>query len=358
MAEASASPPTGLVDVHAHLADPEFRGRLRDILSEASSGGVAGVIGVAESPDDCAALAAAAEEFHAETTAAPLSGDAPTPHISAMGVCLGLHPVQTQADGAWMSAQLADLPPVLEYLRAHRAAPWLVGVGEVGLDFCPRTLACRGPSGAEECKAEQRAVLRAQARVARSMGLPLNVHSRSAGHHAIELLAQEGVGIGCVAPAAGTHGAAAVAAACDWDASGRRGAGGSAKGGGGAGGSAEGGGGAGAVMHAFDGKARFVRLGVERGLFFSVPPSAGRSPVMLKWIAACPLDRLLLETDSPALPEHKGETNVPARASAGLSLIAAAHGVSVAEAAAATTTNAERLFPRMGQLLLQRAAAP
>jgi len=350
MAKTDGPPPGRLIDVHAHLADGAFHGRLRDVLVEAAASGVAGVIGVAESADDCGRLAAAAEEFHADTTVPASCGAAAASPTSVMGACLGLHPVQTQADGAWESASLAELPPVFEHLHAHHAAPWLVGVGEVGLDFCPRTLACRGPSGEEECKAEQRRVLRAQARVARAMGLPLNVHSRSAGHHAIDLLAQEGAGLESSAPAPGTHGDGAVAAACgSWVERFACEPSGSGAGGGGRG--------AGAVLHAFDGKARFVRLGVERGFHFSVPPSAGRSPVMLKWIGACPLDRLLLETDSPALPEHKGDSNVPARAGAGLALIAAAHGVSVEAAAAATTANALRLFPRLKPLIL-RAGAP
>lgn len=351
MAKACEATTGGLIDVHAHLADPGFRGKLRGLLAEAAGCGVSGVIGVAESADDCTSLAAAAEEFHAETAAPPPCGAASASPTSAMGVCLGLHPVQTRADGAWTSATLAGLPPVLTCLHTHRAAPWLVGVGEVGLDFCPRTLACHGPSGAEECKAEQRRVLRAQARVARGMGLPLNVHSRSAGHHAIELLVQEGAGLGCSAPAPGTHGDSAVATVCGPVLESVAGgdAVSSATGGGG-------GGGPGAVLHAFDGKARFVRLGVEGGFFFSVPPSAGRSPVMTKWVGACPLDRLLLETDSPALPEHKGGSNVPARAGTGLALIAAAHGVSVEVAAAATTANALRLFPRLEPLLLQLGA--
>jgi hypothetical protein len=54
---------------------------------------------------------------------------------------------------------------------------------QVGLDFSPHVLA-----GDESQKDAQRAAFSAQVSLASELGLPLNVHSRSAGHHAIDLL--------------------------------------------------------------------------------------------------------------------------------------------------------------------------
>jgi TatD DNase family protein len=65
--------------------------------------------------------------------------------------------------------------------------------------------------------------------------------------------------------------------------------------------------------------------------------------------AACavvPLDRLLLETDSPFLSPHpfRGRPNHPARVAVTARTVAELHRVPVEEVAAATTASAVRAF--------------
>jgi TatD DNase family protein len=81
-------------------------------------------------------------------------------------------------------------------------------VGEVGLDFSPHVLRpssshCTTPHGAsaadseagealslfseDDLKEVQRGVFQQQIQLANELGLPVNVHSRSAGHHAVSL---------------------------------------------------------------------------------------------------------------------------------------------------------------------------
>lgn len=107
----------------------------------------------------------------------------------------GLHPVQATASGedgapGCRSATLEELPPVLDFIRSN--ADRLVAVGEVGLDFSPHVLRndllMAGPGGNEAAKAAQRLIFEQQIALAMELGLPLNVHSRSAGHHAIDCL--------------------------------------------------------------------------------------------------------------------------------------------------------------------------
>jgi TatD DNase family protein len=65
--------------------------------------------------------------------------------------------------------------------------------------------------------------------------------------------------------------------------------------------------------------------------------------------AACavvPLDRMVLETDSPFLSPHpyRGRPNHPGRVAVTAATVAAVHGVRVEEVAAATTASAARAF--------------
>ncbi|CAH3111565.1 unnamed protein product [Porites lobata] len=96
--------------------------------------------------------------------------------------CLGVHPVQSLTPDR--SATLQDLEGVEEFIRKNHEE--LVAIGEVGLDFTPRFIQ------KEEDKEIQREVFSKQIKLALELDLPLNVHSRSAGRHVIEMLQQHG----------------------------------------------------------------------------------------------------------------------------------------------------------------------
>jgi TatD DNase family protein len=65
--------------------------------------------------------------------------------------------------------------------------------------------------------------------------------------------------------------------------------------------------------------------------------------------ARLPLDRLVLETDCPFMTPapHRGKRNEPAFASLTCRRVAELRGVTDVDIAATTTTNAQRLFPRL-----------
>jgi TatD DNase family protein len=120
----------------------------------------------------------------------------------------------------------------------------------VGLDYS-RHLIGEG-SVAEPAKAIQQEVLKQQALLAMELGLAVNVHSRSAGHHAIALLSELGV----------TK----------------------------------------ALFHAFDGKPKYaVAAHEQHGYLFSVAPCICRSSNLQALVQKLPLSALVLETDCPAL---------------------------------------------------------
>lgn len=71
-----------------------------------------------------------------------------------------------------------------------------------------------------------------------------------------------------------------------------------------------------------------------------------RSVQKQKLVRALPLERLLLETDSPVLAPDPAARNEPQNLRIACQAVADLKGVSFAEVAEQTTANARALFPR------------
>jgi TatD DNase family protein len=104
------------------------------------------------------------------------------------------------------------------------------------------------------------------------------------------------------------------------------------------------------VLHSFTGNWDQAQAFLDLGLhlsFAGMLTFANRSLDPLRDAAArAPLDRILVETDSPYLTPHpfRGKTNEPARVALTAARFAEIRGISLAELAQATTFNARRLF--------------
>ncbi len=140
----------------------------------------------------------------------------------------------------------------------------------------------------------QREIFRRQIALSLELDLPLNVHSRSAGRHAVAFLLE--------------HGARRV------------------------------------QMHAFDGKPGAALAAVEAGYLFSVPPSVVRSRQKQRLVKRLPLECLLLETDSPVLGPDPGERNEPGNVRVVLRTVAELKAVSEDAVAEAVRENTRRLY--------------
>jgi TatD DNase family protein len=257
-----------LIDCHAHLASPDFDADRDEVRRRALSAAVELVLVVGEDAADNRRVEALARQ--------ELSDGA------RIGCCFGLHPDRFADDRE--PPDRAAIDEVIEQIRG--AADSLVAIGEVGLDRWYVKDASR--------RTAQAALLEEMAALSNELGLPLNVHSRSAGGATVDLLRATG--------------AERV------------------------------------LMHAFDGRAVHALRGVEAGFVFSIPPSAVRSPQKHKLIKRLPLDALALESDAPVLGPAKGERNEPANLRYTVELIAETHGVTPERVAEVTTANAQRLF--------------
>lgn len=197
---------------------------------------------------------------------------------------IGVHPHQA---GEW--AGRADEASACVASRLE-AFPGARAIGEIGLDhhydFAPR--------------AAQEEVLAAQARLAASRHLPVVVHARLAEARVLAILVAEGEGR------------------------------------------------LGGVFHCYTGDKATARALVDAGFYLGVGgivtfPRAGD---LRDVIGAVPLDRLLIETDSPFLAPvpHRGHRNEPAWVVRVAEVVAEVHRTSREEVAARTTANYSGLF--------------
>jgi TatD DNase family protein len=102
------------------------------------------------------------------------------------------------------------------------------------------------------------------------------------------------------------------------------------------------------LLHCFTGTAQEAEQVIKRGWYLSLSGIVTFKKSLAlqdiaKWV---PLDRLLIETDSPYLApqSHRGKTNEPSYLPETAAVIAALKGISVDEVAEATTLNAKKFF--------------
>ncbi len=189
---------------------------------------------------------------------------------------------------------VAEEPAVaLGDLLALAAHPKFVGIGETGLDYhYSRTSADA-----------QATSLRVHIRAAQETGLPLIIHARDADDDVARIL---------------TEGYREHAYTC--------------------------------VMHCFSSGPALARAALDMGFYLSMSGIAAfpKSDALRAIFAAAPIDRIVLETDSPYLapPPHRGRRNEPAYTAFTAAAGARVFGLSDADFAARTTANFNRLFPK------------
>ena len=184
------------------------------------------------------------------------------------------------------AADHSDLLP--ERLIALSAHPKVVGLGETGLDFhydlSPRDI--------------QERVFRAHIAASRATGLPLIIHAREADAEIAGILADE-------RPPPG-------------------------------------------VLHCFSSGRGLAETAIALGFLISISGivTFKNADELRAIVRDVPLDRLLVETDSPYLAPvpYRGKRNEPAFVAATAAAVASLKGVEPEEVAAVTTANFFRLF--------------
>ena len=165
----------------------------------------------------------------------------------------------------------------------------IVAIGEIGLDYY-RDLSPRDV---------QRAVFIRQIDVARQMNMPLIIHDRDAHGDILDIIKTEAKGLT-------------------------------------------------GVLHCFSGSLEMAKEVIKLGFYISVagPVTFKNAAKLPGIVASVPLERLLIETDSPYLTPHpyRGKRNEPAYVRIVAEQVASLRGIELSVLAEATSNNVKQLF--------------
>lgn len=214
-----------------------------------------------------------------------------------------VHQLATTYDNFWCTVGVHPdnegvQEPTIDDLVRRASLPRVAGIGETGLDYF--RLGGRSVAG----MAWQRERFRVHIRAARQSGKPLVIHTRNASGDTLAILKEEGEG-GGAGPAGG-------------------------------------------VFHCFTETQAVARAALDLGFYISFSGILTfKNAADLREVARfVPLDRMLIETDSPYLAPvpHRGKTNNPSYVPLVAQQIAELRQLPLEAVAEATSGNFERLF--------------
>lgn len=254
-----------IIDTHAHYDDEQFDTD-RDILlsnDKLLSGGIAAIVNASANMKGCRATLELVNKYE-----------------KVYGM-LGVHPEDV--------TELTDED--YEWIRINSHHNKIVAIGEIGLDYYYEG------NPPKDAQAEH---FKRFIRLAKEVGLPINVHSREATEDTLNIIISEN--------------AAEV----------------------------------GGIIHCFSSSAeialQYVNMGFYIGVGGVVTFKNGKK--LKEVVEKCPLERLVLETDCPYLAPtpHRGERNSSYYLPLVASEIAAIKGISVEEVLSVTEKNAGKVY--------------
>lgn len=251
-----------LIDSHAHIYGHEFTTDFDAMLERAALAGVSHVVVVGADIESSRAAVALAAKYD---------------HIYA---AVGIHP----HDAERVTEKCYDV------VRELAAAPKVVAIGEIGLDF----FRDRSP------RPDQEKVFRRFIRLARELALPIIVHDRDAHARIMRILVEEKAGE------------------------------------------------VGGVLHCFSGDLEMAKCCVEMGFFISIPGTVTfpSNEALRQVVMGIKTEHLLIETDCPYLAPvpYRGKRNEPAHVRITAEKVAELKGLTLADVGRITSRNAQRLF--------------
>ncbi len=253
-----------LIDTHCHLTMPDFDADRSDVIQRAIDAGISHMITVGTDIEDSKRAIALAEGYE------------------FIYAAVGIHPHDAR--------DITDIENVSDTIKKLASKKKVVALGETGLDY-------HYMHSPAEIQQEH---FRLEINLAKSLGLPVIVHSREAKEDTLRILKEEKVEV------------------------------------------------TGGVLHCFSGDMDMAEKALNMGLYISFSGvitfrNAKKMPDIVK---AIPLDRILIETDAPFLTPvpHRGKRNEPAYVKYMAEKIADIKGISLEELGKTIIDNAARLF--------------
>ena len=180
-----------------------------------------------------------------------------------------------------------DLDATLELIRANQER--CVAVGEIGLDYWHKLV-----RKDETQRARQAKFYIAQLAVARELDLPVSIHSRGAWRDCLVLASEHGPGCG--------------------------------------------------VFHWYSGPLDVLDAVIDSGYYVSCTPALEGSPELRAAMERAPLERILVETDSPVWIKSLNRPSEPMDVQLTIDHLAELKGLPREDVRATTARNAEALF--------------
>lgn len=253
-----------LIDTHCHLTMPDFDADRSDVIQRAIDAGISHMITIGTDIEDSKSAIALAEEHE------------------FIYAAVGVHPHDVK--------DITDTESFSDTIKKLASKKKVVALGETGLDY-------HYMHSPAEIQQEH---FRLEINLAKSLGLPVIVHSREAKEDTLRILKEEKVEV------------------------------------------------TGGVLHCFSGDMDMAEKALNMGLYISFSGvitfrNAKKMPDIVK---AIPLNRILIETDAPFLTPvpHRGKRNEPAYVKYMAEKIADIKGISLEELGKTITDNAARLF--------------
>lgn len=255
------------IDSHCHIDGAEYDADRDEVIARARAAGVTAMLNVGTGDPHSGAFERAVDLAEKQE------------HIYA---AVGVHPHDARLFDDVAERKLLDL-----IKQSRQVIAW----GEIGLDYhydnSPREV--------------QREVFRRQLRLARSVQLPVVIHSREADDDTIAILSEELAG---------------------YD--------------------------RGGVMHCFGGSLTMAHSAIELGFFASFAGNVTfkKAEALREVARQLPLDRLMIETDCPYLTPvpFRGKRNEPARVIETARCLAELHHQELEDIGRITSENFARLF--------------
>ena len=257
-----------LVDSHCHIDGDAFDADRDEVVKRARDAGVGAMLNVGTGDPRTG-------DFHRAVAVAD--------RYDNVFASVGVHP---------HDAKLYDENAEQHFIGLVNSSPKVIAWGEIGLDYhydhSPRDI--------------QVTVFRRQIRTARSVGLPIIIHSRNADDETVRIVMEECSG-------------------ADFR---------------------------GGIMHCFGGTPEMAQTLIETGFLISFAGNVTfkKAGEIRAAAEVVPLDKLLIETDCPFLTPvpHRGKRNEPSFVQHTGRFLAELKGIDVEEVAAATTRNFVNFF--------------